>query len=143
MPRVVRRTLSVIAAAGALFAAAAYAVTPDQLQAEYEAVARMEAPGFTGSSASRGAQFFRSTHGNDWSCATCHTPNPAGFGRHARTGNVVQPLAPAANAQRFTDPGKVEKWFKRNCLDVLGRACTAQEKGDVIAFVLARNQKEP
>jgi hypothetical protein len=134
-----RRALLALAVAGVLAVAAAHAATAEQLQAEYEALARMETPGFTGSSTARGARFFRSTHGNDWSCATCHTPNPAGLGRHVRTGNVVQPLAPAANAQRFTDPGKVEKWFKRNCLDVLGRACTAQEKGDVIAFLLARN----
>jgi hypothetical protein len=30
---------------------------------------------------------------------------------------------------RYTDPAKVEKWFKRNCTEVLGRVCTAQEKG--------------
>jgi hypothetical protein len=30
----------------------------------------------------------------------------------------------------------VEKWFKRNCNDVVGRACTAQEKGDVLAYVM-------
>ena len=115
------------------------AVTPAQLQAEYEAIARKETPGFAGLSATRGAEFFRSTHDNDWSCATCHTAKPVVPGRHTRTGNVLQPLAPAANAERFTDPTKVEKWFKRNCGDVLGRACTAQEKGDVIAFLRSLN----
>jgi hypothetical protein len=139
MPRVVRRSLSILAAASVLSAAAAYAVTPDQLQAEYEATARKEATGFNGVSAVRGGEFFRSTHGNDWSCATCHTAKPMVLGRHARTGSVLQPLAPAANAERFTDPVKVEKWFKRNCGDVLGRACTAQEKGDVIAFLRSLN----
>lgn len=139
MPRIVRRTLSVLAAAGALFAAAACAVTPGQLQAEYEAIARKEAGNFNGVSAVRGSEFFRSTHGNDWSCATCHTAKPVVLGRHARTGNVLQPLAPSANGERFTDPVKVEKWFKRNCGDVLGRACTAQEKGDVIAFLRSLN----
>jgi hypothetical protein len=135
MPNAVRRLLSFLAAAGCLWAATAAAATPDQLQAEYESLARKEAPGFGGLSASRGAAFFRTTHGNDWSCATCHTANPAGQGRHARTGNIVQPLAPSANAERFTDAAKVEKWFRRNCGDVLGRACTAQEKGDVVAFL--------
>jgi Domain of unknown function (DUF1924) len=134
-----RRALVVMAGAVALSAAAAYATTAEQLLAEYEAIARKEAPGFTGFSAARGAGFFRATHGNEWSCASCHTSNPANPGRHARTGNVVQPLAPAANAQRFTDAAKVEKWFKRNCGDVLGRACSAQEKGDVIAFVRSPN----
>jgi hypothetical protein len=137
MPRIVR--LYVLAAAGALSAAAAYAVTPVQLQAEYEAIARKEVANFNGVSAGRGGEFFRSTHGNDWSCATCHTANPVVLGRHARTGSVLQPLAPIANGERFTDPVKVEKWFKRNCGDVLGRACTAQEKSDVIAFLLSLN----
>ena len=130
------RTLALTALALAgCFSAAAAAATADQLQADYEASARKEIPAFAGSSAARGAEFFRSTHGSDWSCATCHTEKPVGQGRHARTGNVIEPLAPAANAARFTDPAKVEKWFKRNCGDVLGRTCTAQEKGDVIAFL--------
>jgi hypothetical protein len=30
----------------------------------------------------------------------------------------------------------VGKWFGRNCRDVLGRACTAQEQGDVLAYLL-------
>jgi hypothetical protein len=135
MPITLRHLSCALAAAGTLSSAAANAGTPDQLQAEYAAIARREAPGFAGFSAARGAEFFRSTHGNDWSCATCHTANPVVPGRHARTGNVVQPLAPAADAKRFTEPAKVEKWFRRNCGDVLGRACTAQEKGDVIAFL--------
>jgi len=117
--------LTALALAGLVQVAAA-AATADQLQAEYEASARKEAPGASGSSAARGAELFRSTHGSDWSCATCHTERPVVQGRHARTGNVIEPLAPAANAARFTDPAKVEKWFKRNCGDVLGRACTAQ-----------------
>lgn len=125
--------------AAVLGAAAARASTPGEMQAEYEALARKEVPGFAGFSAARGAAFFRTTHGSEWSCATCHTSNPSGIGRHARTGNAVQPLAPTANAQRFTDPAKVEKWFRRNCTDVLGRVCTAQEKGDVIAFVRSSN----
>lgn len=139
MPNVVRLFLSILVVAGAISAAAARAVTPDQLQAEYAAIARREAPDFRGFSPAHGGEFFRSTHGNDWSCATCHTAKPVVQGRHARTGNVLQPLAPAANAERLTDPAKVEKWFKRNCGDVLGRACTAQEKGDVIAFLRSLN----
>ena len=31
---------------------------------------------------------------------------------------------------------KVEKWFKRNCNDVLGRVCTPLEKGDVLSYLL-------
>jgi uncharacterized protein (DUF433 family) len=122
-------------AAGLLLGGAAGAATPEELLRDYESQARKEIQAFAGFSAARGAEFFRSTHGNDWSCSTCHGAQPTVQGRHARTGNVVQPLAPAANPERFTDSAKVEKWFKRNCGDVVGRACTVQEKGDVLAFL--------
>jgi hypothetical protein len=32
----------------------------------------------------------------------------------------------------------VEKWFTRTCQDVLGRACTAQEKGDFITYMMGQ-----
>jgi hypothetical protein len=54
-----------------------------------------------------------------------------------RTGKVISPLAPAADPERFTSTAKVEKWFARNCNDVLGRACTPVEKGDVLAWLLS------
>jgi Domain of unknown function (DUF1924) len=94
-------------------------------------------PGFQGFSATRGESFFKAKYGNEWSCASCHTENPATPGKHAKTGKVIDPLAPSANAERFTSPKKVEKWFKRNCNDVLNRVCTPQEKGDVLAYLLA------
>jgi hypothetical protein len=84
----------------------------------------------------RGEQLFRATHGGDWSCASCHSDNPGRPGQHARTGKVIRPLAPVANPERFTDPAKVEKWFKRNCNDVLDRPCTVQEKGDVLSWLM-------
>ncbi len=92
--------------------------------------------GFQGFSAARGEAFFKQKHGNDWSCASCHTDNPAGMGKHAKTGKAIQPMAPAVNAERFTAASKVEKWFKRNCNDVLDRVCTPQEKGDVLTYLL-------
>lgn len=49
-------------------------------------------------------------------------------GKHATTGKVIGPLAPAFNAERFTDATKAEKWFRRNCNDVAGRECTVGEK---------------
>jgi hypothetical protein len=56
-------------------------------------------------------------------------------GRHATTGREIAPLAPAANPARLVDVDRIEKWFKRNCNDVLRRACTAAEKGDVLAYL--------
>ncbi|GAB3650956.1 DUF1924 domain-containing protein [Ramlibacter alkalitolerans] len=117
-----------------LFAAslpAARAATPSELAAGYAAQAG------TAPVASRGEQFFTSRHGQEWSCASCHGTPPTGTGKHAATGKAIGPLAPAFNARRFTDPAKADKWFRRNCNDVVGRECTAGEKADVIAWLLS------
>jgi hypothetical protein len=87
-------------------------------------------------SPSRGQQFFTVVHGREWSCASCHGAMPTQAGRHAVTGKVIAALAPAFNPERFTDPAKVEKWFRRNCNDVVGRECSAAEKADVIAWLI-------
>jgi len=126
--------LMLMAAAG-LAVQPAFAETPTEVLAALQKEAATTA-GFQGFSATRGEQFFKTRHGNEWSCSSCHTDNPAAPGKHAKTGKAIEPLAPSANAERFTNPKKVEKWFKRNCNDVLGRACTAQEKGDVLAYLL-------
>lgn len=120
----------------AFCAAAAHAQTPAQTLADLKAAAQAT-PSFAGFSAERGAQFFKSTHGGDWSCATCHTENPAQPGKHAKTDKPIRPMATAANPERFTDPAKVDKWFRRNCNDVLNRACTPLEKGDVLTFLMS------
>lgn len=126
--------LLVMALAG-LAAQPALAETPGEILAAIEKEASA-APGFRGFSAERGAVFFKTRHANDWSCASCHTENPATPGKHAKTGKLIEPLAPSADAQRFTSPKKVAKWFKRNCNDVLERVCTPQEQGDVLAYLL-------
>ncbi len=87
--------------------------------------------------AARGQEFFTTKHGKDWSCSTCHTAKPTVDGKHATTGKVISPLAPAANAQRFTDAAKTEKWFRRNCNDVVGRECTPAEKADVLTWLIS------
>lgn len=114
-----------------------FAETPASFLATYASQARQENPSFNVPSASRGQQFFKESHGKEWSCASCHTQTPTSSGKHQVTGKRIEPLAPAANAERFTSERKVEKWFKRNCGDVLGRNCTAQEKGDVLAYLLS------
>jgi hypothetical protein len=115
----------------------ASAETPADFLRSFEAAAKQDAAGFAGFSAQRGEAFFKSTHGREWSCASCHTQNPTATGAHAKTNKPIAPLAPVANAERFTGTDKVEKWFKRNCNDVLGRACTPLEKGDVLAYLLS------
>jgi len=120
----------------AIFTMNAIAQTPQETLAGLQQQAS-SSPGFQGFSATRGEQFFKSTHSNDWSCASCHTQNPASLGKHAKTYKVIQPLAPAANTERFTDQAKVGKWFKRNCNDILDRACTPLEKGDVLTYLMS------
>jgi hypothetical protein len=115
----------------------AAAETPRQVIATYTAEAAAQTVGFR-PSAQRGGDFFARKFGvSDKmpACATCHTENPAQIGRHAVTGKEIKPLAPAANAERFTDAAKVEKWFRRNCKEVVGRECSPGEKADVIEYL--------
>ncbi|HEX6632342.1 MAG TPA: DUF1924 domain-containing protein [Usitatibacter sp.] len=121
--------LALAPAIGALAPPAA-ATTPAQILSAYASQAG--AP----PSAQRGQAFFTATHGREWSCSSCHGEPPTGAGRHAATGKSIQPLAPAFDAERFTDPARVEKWFRRNCNDVVGRECSAAEKADVLAWLV-------
>jgi cytochrome b len=92
-------------------------------------------------SAQRGEALYlsRNTASPDFAaCATCHTPDPTQPGRHAKTGRAIQPMAVSANPKRFTDAAKVEERFGRDCQTVLGRACTAIEKGDYITFLSSK-----
>ncbi|GMV54681.1 MAG: hypothetical protein AMXMBFR6_04860 [Betaproteobacteria bacterium] len=85
--------------------------------------------------AGRGELFFSAKHGGQWSCASCHGAPPTSTGKHANTGKTLDPLAPAFNPKAFTDPARVEKWFRRNCKDVLARECSAAEKADVLTYL--------
>ena len=57
-------------------------------------------------------------------------------GKHIVTKKPIKPLAPSANPERFSDVAKVEKNFEKHCLEIIGRDCTAQEKGNYIAYLL-------
>lgn len=131
-----------IAAALMLGAVAARAERPADFEALFAAEARSANSAFAGFSAPRGQAFFTSLHGGDWSCATCHGSDPTRLGEHVVTGKRIEPLAPSANPARFTRPASVAKWFQRNCNDVLKRACTAEEKGDVLAWLMTLSAKE-
>lgn len=117
----------------------AWAGSPQQILDSLVQEARQVQPGFT-ASAARGEQFYRAkqTGGKAAdSCASCHTDNPKAEGKHIKTHKLIEPLAPSVNKQRFTDAEQVEKWFRRNCREVLGRVCTPQEKADFTAYVLS------
>jgi len=128
---------------GILLAAVAASANParDAVLAQLAAEARQSEPSFTGFSADRGAKFWQAQHtgGNPEtpSCTSCHTKNPTAEGQ-TRAGKMIAPMAVSQTADRFTDAAKVQKWFERNCNTVLGRACTAIEKGDVITYLASQ-----
>jgi uncharacterized protein DUF1924 len=124
------------AVCGALVCAHAAAATPVEIRKSLEAEARQADPDFAGFSPQRGRQFFTTRRENGWSCASCHN-DPLGWGKHVVTGKEISPIAPGADPRRFSDPAKVQKWFRRNCNDVLKRDCTALEKGDLLAYLLS------
>jgi hypothetical protein len=113
----------------------------DATLARYAALAKADDAAFAAFSADRGEAFFRAEHGTGnpeiTACTSCHTADPAKEG-HTRAGQSIAPMAVSVTPDRFGDFAKVEKWFRRNCETVLGRQCTALEKGDFIAFMTAR-----
>ncbi|MBS1150666.1 MAG: cytochrome [Myxococcaceae bacterium] len=124
---------------GVMLGAAAQAATPPALLEEYAAEARAQSPTFQRPDAARGKRLFlteQAPRGERVSCASCHTADPRGMGR-TPAGKIVEPLAPAANPRRFTDRKQADKWFDRNCKQVVGRLCTPEEKGDVLSFLLS------
>jgi hypothetical protein len=135
--RLVLAALGVVLGTGA----AAAVMSPQQkvIFEKYLGLAKTGDAGFKDFSAERGKTLFLGRHAGGKvdtpSCTTCHTADPAKPGR-TRAGKEIAPMAASVNAKRFTDPAEVEKWFKRNCSDVLGRECTVVEKGDVLVYLL-------
>ncbi len=103
--------------------------TPVEVQVQYEKLAgRIADP-------NKGQKFFNMANANDLSCASCHGNPPIQAHRHVSTGKSIAALAPKSNPERLTDSAKIEKWFRRNCKDVLNRECTPPEKADVVAYL--------
>lgn len=127
-PLSIRRPIAALLA-GAALASGAHAASPAELEAGYTAQAGAAA------NAERGQQLFTTRHGREWSCSSCHGAVPTRTGSHAATAKPIAALAPAFNAERFTDAAKTEKWFRRNCNDVMGRECSAAEKADVLNWL--------
>ena len=132
-----RRTKAVscawVAALCLVFSSAAVAADTSASEQLQRWTAEAKAPG----NADKGKAFFSAKHGGEWSCTSCHNAPPTTDGKHATTGKPIAPLAPGFNPKAFTDTAKVDKWFRRNCKDVLSRECTAPEKADVMAYLLS------
>ncbi|HUL06343.1 MAG TPA: DUF1924 domain-containing protein [Candidatus Acidoferrum sp.] len=139
------RILSAIPSLMLLAAGVAAAATSnparDAILAAFAAEAKQADPAFAGFSAERGQAFWTTAHAGGKpdtpSCTSCHTPDPTREGQ-TRAGKQIAPMAISRTPDRFTDPEKVAKWFGRNCNSVLGRDCTAAEKGDVITYLAGK-----
>jgi hypothetical protein len=106
---------------------------------QYTAAAKAADPAFKEFSAKAGETFFREKHTGGKpetpDCTQCHTTDLTKKGQ-TRAGKDIEPMAPSVNPKRYTDAVEVEKWFKRNCNDVVGRECTVTEKGNVLTYLL-------
>ncbi|WP_374683794.1 DUF1924 domain-containing protein [Accumulibacter sp.] len=124
-----------------LVSTTAFAAARDDLLAGYAAAAKSGDPHFAGFSAARGEAFHRQSFAGGKAdtpaCTSCHANDPRKSGQ-TPAGKAIDPVALSASPGRYADPAKVEKWFKRNCNDVLGRQCTAQEKGDWLSFMISQ-----
>jgi NCAIR mutase (PurE)-related protein len=105
--------------------------------------AKSENPKFHKFDYNRGKQIFTSEHigkkGKLISCVSCHTNDLKQNGENVSTTKLIEPLSPSVNAKRFSKVKTIKKWLRRNFRDVYNREGTAQEKGDVITYIV--NQK--
>lgn len=135
-------TITLLAALLALSLSSASNAGPreDQL-ARYASAAKAADPAFAGFSAARGktlhTQNFTGGKVDTPSCTTCHGKDTRAAGKNLM-GKTIEPVAVSVAPTRYTDPAKVEKWFKRNCNEVLGRECSPKEKGDWLSFMLSQ-----
>jgi len=110
----------------------------DNLINHYAAQAKSETQSFVGFDSDRGKDLYMkefSTGKIDTpSCTSCHTNDPTQFGE-TRAGKSIDPMAVSVSPERYQTLKKAEKWFGRNCRSVLGRECTAIEKGDFLSFM--------
>ena len=108
---------------------------------QYASAAKAANPAFSGFSAARGqtlhTRSFAGGKPDTPACTACHGNEVRGAGRNP-AGKTIDAMALSATPARYTDPAKVEKWFKRNCNEVLGRECTPLEKGDWLSFMISQ-----
>lgn len=105
-----------------------------------EVEALKENQDFKGFNASRGEIIFTSKHigkkGKEISCTSCHTSNLRKNGENFFTSKLIEPLSDSVNPKRLSSVKTVKKWLRRNFKDVYKREGTAQEKGDVLTYIM-------
>lgn len=135
-------TLSLLTAVLSLsLSSTSFAGPRDDLMVQYASAAKAVDPTFSGFSAGRGKalylQAFTGGKPDTPTCANCHGRDTRAPGQ-TLTGKSIEPVALSVSPTRYTDPVKVEKWFKRNCTEVMGRECSAREKGDWLSFMASQ-----
>jgi hypothetical protein len=135
------KTTTTLLLTALLLPLASSAASRDELLGQYALSARAASPVFSGFSAARGEKLhvtkFAGGKAETPACTSCHADSPRSAGR-TPTGKSIEALAVSLTPSRYTDPAKVEKWFKRNCHDVLGRECTPLEKGDWLSYMISQ-----
>ncbi|HPP46008.1 MAG TPA: DUF1924 domain-containing protein [Accumulibacter sp.] len=119
----------------------ATAAPHDDILAGYAAAAKQADPAFSGFSAARGEAFHRQSFAGGKvdtpACRSCHGSDIRQKGQ-TPAGKIIEPMAISLSPARYSDLAKVEKWFRRNCQEVLGRECSTREKGDWLTYVFQR-----
>jgi cytochrome c553 len=97
---------------------------------------------FTNFDTKRGETIFTSKHigkkGKEISCSSCHGNDFTKSSQNFFTGKVIKPLSPKTNPKRLSKLKTIKKWLRRNFNDVYKREGTAQEKGDVLTYILSK-----
>ena len=129
----------------ALVATLSFSATVDDFLESLKQEVLKKDSSFKGFDYKRGEEIFLSKHigkkGELISCASCHGTNLHEENQNYFTGKQIDALSPKANPKRFTDKADIEKWLKRNFNDVYNREGTALEKGDVVTYILSKDQK--
>ncbi len=147
----------------ALWSAPLLADTPEQILERYAELALQEDPAFAGFSTEHGHELYFQkrvlpvvgaincaschmadpreeiiAHRSKVLCRQCHVINDSEH-PHPKDAKLrkILPLAPSANPKRLTSFDHVEEFLKPNCEMVIGRECTTQEKGDLIAWLIS------
>lgn len=136
---VIRPSTIALGALSLILPAVAAGGPREEIVARYAVQAQRSPSGVSAFSAERGrilhTQKFAGGKPDTPACTSCHGADPRRSGQ-TPAGKPIEPVAVSTAPTRYADFAKVEKWFKRNCNEVLGRECTATEKGDWLTYMM-------
>lgn len=135
-----------ILASALLCAVCAFAFEPnEQIKAyidELKKEAKVQNPSFVDFSAKNGEILFKTENigkeNKKLSCVSCHGTDLSQKAQNVFTGKDIDPLAPSVNNARISDVKEVKKWLKRNFKDVFFREGSAEQKGDVLYYIMSK-----